>query len=94
MLMKTEEKNIEKDEDRKWRRMEVMLELLIFGIVIGVVEDLIAIKLATDAVITWRVVGIVVLVAIPFAIIGEVIFDNINFAKILKRWFGKKEGKV
>jgi len=78
-------------EDKKWQRLEVFLELLIFGIVIGVIEDLVAIKLVTNEPITWRIVGIVVLVAIPFAILGEVVFDNINFAKYLRKWFGKKK---
>lgn len=69
------------------------MEFLIFGIIVGVVEDLAAVKIVTGEPITWKVVGIVVLVAIPFAIFGEVIFDNINFAKYLKKWFGKKENK-
>lgn len=75
----------------KWKKAEVILELLIFGIIIGVLEDLIAIKLTTGEMITWRVVGIVLLVAIPFAFVGEVVFDNIDFAKILKKWFGKED---
>lgn len=76
--------------DKKWRKIEVIFELLIFGIIIGIMEDLIAIKLTTGAPITLRVIGIVILIAIPFAIIGEVIFDRIDFAKIFKRMFEKK----
>ncbi len=75
----------------KWRKWEVIFELLIFGIIIGIVEDLLAIKLATDQPITLRVIGIIIMIAIPFAIIGEVIFDAIDFAKIFKRIFGKNE---
>lgn len=75
----------------KWQKLEIVFELLIFGIVIGIAEDIIAIKLATDAPITWRVVGVVVLVAIPFAILGEVIFDRIDFAKIFKKCFGVRK---
>ena len=73
-----------------WRKAEVTFELLLFGIIIGIVEDLVAIKLATDAPITLRVVGIIILIAVPFAIFGEVIFDKIDFAKIFKRMFDKK----
>lgn len=72
-----------------WRKVEVIFEFLIFGIIIGITEDLIAIKFATGELITWRVIGIVVLIAIPFAILGEVVFDKINFAKIFKRIFEK-----
>ncbi|OGM93968.1 hypothetical protein A2524_01590 [Candidatus Wolfebacteria bacterium RIFOXYD12_FULL_48_21] len=75
----------------RWQKLEVFLELLIFGIVIGIIEDLIAIKFATGEPITWGVVGIVVLVAIPFAILGEVVLDRIDFASILQRMFEKKK---
>jgi hypothetical protein len=73
--------------------MEVILEFLIFGIVIGVVEDLIAIKVTTEETITWSVIGIIVLIAIPFAFIGEVVADQIDFAAILEKLFSKKEKK-
>ena len=75
---------------RNWKKIEVVFELLVFGIIIGIAEDLIAIKLATGEEITPRVILIVVLIAIPFAIIGEVIFDRIDFAGIFKRMFGGK----
>jgi hypothetical protein len=72
-----------------WRKVEVIFEFLIFGIVIGITEDLIAIKLATGEPITLKVIGIVILIAIPFAILGEVIFDRIDFASIFQRVFEK-----
>ena len=74
---------------RKWNKIEVIFELLVFGIIIGVIEDVVAIYFATGEQITWRVIGIVVLVAVPFAFLGEVVFDNINFAEIFRRWFEK-----
>jgi len=76
-----------------WKKVEVIFEFLIFGIVIGITEDLIAIKFATGETITLRIIGIVVLIAIPFAIIGEVIFDRIDFAVIFKNLFEKKDKK-
>ncbi len=45
----------------------------------GLIEDLIAISLATDATIDFRVIIVVVLVAIPFAFISEVIVDHPRF---------------
>ena len=77
-------------EDKKWARLEILVELIMFGIVVGIIEDLIAIKLTTGDPITFKVVAIVVAVAIPFAVLGEVVFDRIDLTRILKRMFGKK----
>jgi len=74
-----------------WRKLEIIFEFLIFGILLGITEDLIAIKLATGTPITWHVIGIVVLIAIPFAIIGELVFDRIDFAKIFQNFFERKK---
>ena len=73
-----------------WKKREVIFEILIFGILIGITEDLIAIKFATGEPITFKIIGIVILIAIPFAVLGEVIFDRIDFASMLKRLFGKR----
>ena len=74
-----------------WKRFEVFTEFLVFGIVVGVIEDLIAVTVVTGEPITWRVLGIVVLIAIPFAFIGEILVDQIDFVKIWKRLFGGKK---
>ncbi len=81
---------MEKKKEPNWKKWEVIFELLVFGIVIGIIEDLTAIKFATGEPITLKIIGIVILIAIPFAILGEVIFDRIDFATIFKRMFGKK----
>jgi hypothetical protein len=70
---------------KRAKRIEVILEFLIFGIVIGIVEDILAVKLTTGAPITWKVIGIIVLIAIPFAFIGEIVADNINMEKYIER---------
>jgi len=59
------------------KRIEVFLEFLVFGVIMGIVEDLIAIKFATSEPITWKVVLIVTLVTIPFAAVGELIVDRV-----------------
>lgn len=74
------------------KRLEVFLEFLIFGIIVGIAEDLIAIRFATEAKITWQVVGIVFLVAIPFAFLGEVLVDRIDFVSIFQKLF-KRDNK-
>ena len=53
----------------------MFLEFLIFGVIMGIVEDLIAVTLITGEPITTEIIGLVTLVAIPFAIIGELIVD-------------------
>jgi len=60
------------------RRVEVFLEFVIFGVVMGIVEDMIAVVLATGETITWNIIIIVTLVAIPFAAIGELIVDRVH----------------
>lgn len=63
----------------------MIFEFLIFGIIIGIIEDLIAIKLTTGASITLKMIGIIVLIAIPFAIFGEVLIDKVDFVAIFKK---------
>ncbi|WP_306061029.1 hypothetical protein [Natronococcus wangiae] len=56
-----------------------MLEFFIIGIVFGVTEDILAVLIATDAELSFDIVGVVVLIAIPFAIISELIVDHPKF---------------
>ena len=56
-----------------------LIEFLVVGVVMGTVEDLIAVFAATDAEFDFRIIGIVLLVAIPFAFISEVIVDHPRF---------------
>lgn len=73
-----------------WKRIEVFFEFLVFGVVVGVIEDLIAVKIATGEAITWHIVGVVFLVAIPFAILGEIVVDKIDFIELYKKFFKKR----
>lgn len=67
------------------------MEFLIFGVLVGIVEDLIAVKYAAGAEITLEILGIVVLIAIPFAVLGEILIDQVDFIKIWQKFFSKKE---
>lgn len=67
------------------KRLEIFLEFLVFGVVVGIIEDLIAVKIVSGEPITWRVVGIVVLVAIPFAVLGELVIDRLDFIGLCKK---------
>lgn len=66
---------IKKTGNKYWRHIEMFIEFLIFGVLMGIVEDLIALTVITGEPVTLEIIGIVALVAIPFAIIGELIVD-------------------
>jgi hypothetical protein len=65
------------------------LEFLIVGVIFGVIEDVIAITLATDHAIDLQVIMITLIAAVPFAILSEIIVDHDKFRSFLKRKFGK-----
>lgn len=69
----------------KLHRLEVFLEFLIFGVAMGIVEDLIAVTLSTGEPITWKILGIITLVSIPFAAVGELIVDRMELIPRKKR---------
>lgn len=56
-----------------------LLEFFLVGLVLGIVEDLLAIKFSTGAAITWKTVQVASLVALPFAIFSELIVDHPKF---------------
>lgn len=62
-----------------------LLEFFLIGLALGIVEDLIAIWLATDATIDLRVILIAGFVALPFAFISEIIVDQKKFPKFIKK---------
>ncbi|MGM0439298.1 MAG: hypothetical protein ACQEP3_02605 [Patescibacteria group bacterium] len=69
----------------KVNKKATFFEFLVFGILIGIVEDVIAIKLATGESITLKTIGIIILVAIPFAFLGEIVIDNLNLNQYFKK---------
>lgn len=76
---------------RNAKRNEVLFEFLLFGIVIGVTEDLLAVHLTTGETITLEMVGIIILIAIPFAFLGEYVADHVDFIKVYERITGKRK---
>lgn len=61
---------------RKRDKLERFTEFLVFGLVLGVTEDMIAVKLVTGESFTLRMLGLVVLVTIPFAAFSELVVDS------------------
>jgi len=74
---------------KKRRIARRIIEFLIIGVGFGLTEDLLAVFLVTGEQITWRIFLIVLIVAIPFAIISEILVDSSEF-KFLKKIFPKK----
>jgi len=68
----------------KKERLERFTEFLIVGVLLGVTEDLIAVKLATGEQFTFEVLLIVVAVTIPFAAFSELVVDNRELIKSSK----------
>ena len=59
------------------------LEFFLIGVVLGIFEDVLAVWFATGEPITLKVIGVVFLVALPFAIISEYIVDHPKFWKTI-----------
>lgn len=66
------------------------LEFFIVGLALGVLEDLIAITLATEKAIDLRVFVIAFFVAFPFAVFSELIVDHDRFKRFMGRLFKRK----
>jgi len=66
--------------------LERFLEFLVVGVVMGIVEDLIAVKLTTNATIDLRIIWIVILVALPFAAFSELIIDRRDFIDTISEY--------
>jgi hypothetical protein len=62
-----------------------LLEFFFVGLALGIVEDLLAILLATDAAIDLKVIAVAAVVALPFAIISELVVDQRWFPAFVKR---------
>ena len=60
----------------KSKYLKRFAEFFVIGLLFGIIEDLLAIEAVSETVITWRVVGIVALIALPFAIVSELIVDG------------------
>lgn len=62
-----------------------LLEFFLIGVVLGLVEDVIAIALATETKIDLEVILIALFVAFPFAVLSELVVDLKKFPRIIKR---------
>jgi hypothetical protein len=61
-----------------------IVEFLVIGVLFGLIEDLIAVRAVSDVMITPRVIFIILAVAIPFAIVSELIVDHPRFWELIR----------
>ncbi|MEX0622045.1 MAG: hypothetical protein WD187_03600 [Candidatus Woykebacteria bacterium] len=71
-----------------------LFEFFIVGLLLGVIEDLLAIWLATDSMIDLRVILIAALVALPFAFVSEIVVDLRHLPAGLKRFLKMEEESI
>jgi hypothetical protein len=72
-----------------------LIEFFIVGVVCGVIEDLIAIMLVTDGGFEWRHLFVAIVVALPFAVVSEIVVDHPDFwKKILSVRFFNRENNL
>lgn len=77
------------NKEEKKRITSHLIEFFLVGLVMGITEDLLAIHFATDAQITFKTFIVAFLVALPFAIISELLVDLKIIHKTLRRFFRK-----
>ena len=61
-----------------------VIEFLIIGVLFGLIEDIIAVRIVSDVMIDFRVLMTILAVAIPFAIVSELIVDHPRFWEVLR----------
>jgi peptidoglycan/LPS O-acetylase OafA/YrhL len=65
-------------------QIERFLEFVVIGVVMGTVEDLIAVKLATGKTIDLSMIFVVIAVAVPFAAFSELVVDKPDIRPLRK----------
>jgi high-affinity nickel permease len=76
-------------ENKKHRRLFRFLEFFVVGFLLGVGEDIAVIVLATDDPITSRTLLVAVVVALPFAVLSELIVDKPEVRNFLQKRYSK-----
>ena len=61
------------------------IEFLVIGLLLGMFEDVLAVKLVTGERITIQTIWIIFMVALPFAFLSEYVVDHPRFWKVIFR---------
>lgn len=77
------DKNMRRTGLAKYLTKFRVLEFIIAGLIVDLIENIVTLKLTTGEAITWNIVGIALIVIIPFAILTELVIDHPLFWKKL-----------
>ncbi|MFH1326465.1 MAG: hypothetical protein ABIH48_03275 [Candidatus Falkowbacteria bacterium] len=58
------------------------LEFIVIGLFMGMIEDILAVVLTTDSSLSFNMLGIIFLIALPFAFVSEYVVDHPRFWQI------------
>lgn len=64
----------------KKKHLNRFIEFLLIGLGMGIVEDLIAVRVVSNAPINLETVLLIAVIALPFAALSELIVDRKDFA--------------
>lgn len=67
------------------KHLNRIMEFFLVGLGMGIAEDLIAVRLVSGISIDLWVIGIVSVVALPFAVFSELIVDREDFSFLRKK---------
>ena len=66
-----------------------LVGFFVLALIMGIIEDILAIYFATDDPITWHTLKVAFFVAFPFSILGVIVADY----QLLRRILGKTKKK-
>lgn len=63
-----------------------IIEFLIIGLVVNSLDNVIAVKYAAGAELTWDILGKIFIFVVPFAILSELVVDHPKFWKSVMKF--------
>lgn len=64
-----------------------IIEFIIIGLVVNSLDNIIAVKYAAGAELSWGILTRIFLFVVPFAILSELVVDHPEFWKKIMRFF-------
>ncbi|MBY6293953.1 hypothetical protein GLU60_01035 [Nanohaloarchaea archaeon H01] len=72
-------------------KLERFTEFLVFGLILGITEDILAINLVTGESFNLRILWIVIAVTVPFAAFSELVVDSEEY-KVTEKIVNRLKG--
>lgn len=64
-----------------------IIEFIIIGLIVNSLDNIIAVKYAAGAELSWGILTRIFLLVIPFAVLSELVVDHPDFWKKIMRFF-------